>query len=376
MKFGLPRVLRRALNAFPDVNAQPPKQQATVGLVGSVLLHLGALVLWLSVESGWIDNLLVAPEKPPNSVDIIIQTVTPALPEKVVLPLDQLVGKPRMDSAGLLESKTDPLVPAFQSDRNLAAGSQQRPTGNAPLPTVSGRTNAVEKVLIKQDVKLGVLDAQPPKPAPSLSKLAGQNSGPKTTVASKKQAAKHQAGGEVERLEDIAELGGELVFRRVAASPSSVSKLGTPSPKPAAPQAAPSKTASESENVDNLFEEGKERTEVKGGLAQNGKLGVNASKTPMAVYMKAVSGAIGAQWNALVKNRMDSLETGLVKVRFWISPEGKVRKVTIERSTANRQFSDLCLEAVQAALLQPPPVEAEPLLRDGLLEIPFTFSLY
>jgi TonB family protein len=376
MKFGLPRVLRRALNAFPDVNQQPPKQQATVGLVGSVLLHLGALLLWLSVESGWIDNLLVAPEKPPNSADIIIQTVTPSLPEKVVLPLDQLVGKPRMDSAGLLESKTDPLVPAFQSDRNLAAGSQQRPNGNAPLPTVSGRTNAVEKVLIKQDVKLGVLDAQPPKSAPSLSKLAGQNSGPKTTVASKKQAAKHQAGGEVERLEDIAELGGELVFRRVAASPSSVSKLGTPSPKPAAPQAAPSKTASESENVDNLFEEGKERTEVKGGLAQNGKLGVNASKTPMAVYMKAVSGAIGAQWNALVKNRMDSLETGLVKVRFWISPEGKVRKVTIERSTANRQFSDLCLEAVQAALLQPPPVEAEPLLRDGLLEIPFTFSLY
>ena len=96
----------------------------------------------------------------------------------------------------------------------------------------------------------------------------------------------------------------------------------------------------------------------------------------MGVYMKSVSRAIGAKWNLLVKNRMDSLETGLVKVRFWITADGSVRRVVIERSTANRAFSELCLEAVKASQLEPPPEEAKPLLQDGLLEIPFTFSLY
>lgn len=371
-------VVRRVLNAFPDVNEQPTGQQATVGLVGSILLHIGVLVLWLSVQSGWIDNLLVAPPEAQATLDIVIQSVAPLPSEKVVLPLDQVVAKPRMDSTGLLESSsTPPAGSAFQSDRNLEAGSQQKPTGTAPLPTVSGRSNLPEKVLVKQEARVGPLEAQPAK-ASSLSKLAGPNMGAKVTVATKKQANKTQDGGEVQRPEDIVELGGELVFRKIAASSSPISKLGTPTPQsaPVSPSAGSAKTKPDLDPVEERFEEGKERSEVKGGLEQNGKTGVNASKTPMGVYMKSVSGAIGAQWNGLVKNRMDSLETGLVKVRFWISSEGKVRKVVVERSTANRQFSDLCLEAVQAARLEPPPAEAEPMLHDGLLEIPFTFSLY
>ena len=172
-----------------------------------------------------------------------------------------------------------------------------------------------------------------------------------------------------ERVEDIEDLGGELVFRKVAAgvaAPVKVSeKVGTGK-----------KQKDLEDSGEDSAEEGKQASKMDGGLEQNGKPGVSASKTPMAAYMKSVSRAIGARWNLLIKSRMDALETGMAKVRFRVAPDGSVREVILEQSTANREFSDLCLDIIRQAHLDPPPPEAKPLLKNGLLEIPFTFSLY
>jgi TonB family protein len=336
-------------------------------------------VLWLFFQREWLSNLLVPPAKEKEALDLVIQTTAPTPPpppEKVLLPLDQLGEKPRMDSAGLQEAKSAPVAAAFQSDRDLVAGSLAPPTGSLPLPTVEGRKGGQETSLIRQEARLGSLEAQPPKPSSSVAKLAAGKASPKAAAAAKKSASRYKSGGELARMEELPELGGELVFRRLAAGPSSAQQSGATAVNPVAPKPAEASQKSEAEPLDDLFQEGKERAGTKGGLAENGKLGVNASKTPMGVYMKSVSRAIGAKWNLLVKNRMDSLETGLVKVRFWITADGSVRRVVIERSTANRAFSELCLEAVKASQLEPPPEEAKPLLQDGLLEIPFTFSLY
>jgi TonB family protein len=92
--------------------------------------------------------------------------------------------------------------------------------------------------------------------------------------------------------------------------------------------------------------------------------------------MKSVSRAIGARWNVLVKSKNDSLDTGSAKVKFRVAADGSIREVTLVQCTANKEFSDLCLNVVRQCALDPPPPEAKPLLRDGLLEIPFTFSLF
>ncbi|MEY2599477.1 MAG: Gram-negative bacterial TonB protein C-terminal [Verrucomicrobiota bacterium] len=382
MNWELPRPIRALINAFPDVNEQTPGRQALGSGALSLLLHLVAVVAFFGVRSGLVQKLFQSVEPSRRELELVLQSPPPppppvpkTPPEKVLLPLDQLAERPRVDSAGLQEALMEPRGTLFQSDKNLAGGSMNRPTGTAPLPTVFGRKNAAEKSLVQQEAKSGSLQA-PPSSAATIAKLAGPNAGAKVMASAKKPAPKPQQGGESPLTEEMPELGGELVFRRIAAGPSATSRSGAASPSAPVPQASEAKRPGEAEPAQDLFREGKERTETKGGLAENGKTGVNASKTPVGAYMKGVSRAIGAHWNDMVKNRMDSLETGLVKVRFWVTPEGKVQNVVVERSTANKQFSNLCLEAVRAARLDPPPEEARPLLRDGLLEIPFTFSLY
>ena len=360
----LPPLARKALNALPDLRDEPVEVQAFAAIIGSVAVHILLLLIWLSLQNGWIEKLLRAIPKPEAPLELVLAPMAP--PEKLVVPLDQLREKERVDSAALTEAQQSRKDAVFQSDRNLAAGSVAKPNGNAPQPSADGRNTAV-KTLAPQDAKAGSSSTPKSKAGntpPPMSKTTSN----KVASLSKKSVARPEVGTQAERFEDLEELAGELVFRKFAAGSDA-------STKSADSKAASSKESPE-KSVDDLFQEGKEQSKVKGGLAQNGKAGVDASKTALAAYMKSVSRAIGARWNVLVKEKMDLLDTGSVKVRFKIAADGTVRDVAVEHSTANRQFSEICMGVVRAATLDPPPEEARPLLRDGLLEIPFTFSLY
>lgn len=373
MKLGLPAFARRAINAVPDLNGQPERVQAVTAILGSLFVHLILLILWLMLQGGAFEKLLLAMPKKEVPIEIVIQTIS-VLPERIVSSLDQLKDKGRIDSAGLSEAKEAPKNAPFESDKNLEAGSKEVPLGNSLLPQNSAKERSIDRSLVQRDAKTGSTSGQPTKTTPDLSRLGtnasqtkGQSS--KLTAAAKKRLAQQQQSLETERLEDIEDLGGELVFRKVSAgvaAPVKVSETVGIGKKQKA--------------VDDISEdesqEGKQQSKTDGGLAQNGKVGVNASKAPMAVYMKSVSRAIGARWNVLVKSKNDSLDTGSAKVRFRVAMDGSIRDVKLERCTANQEFSDLCLEVVRQCELDPPPPEAKPLLRDGLLEIPFTFSLY
>jgi TonB family protein len=365
MKLEMPVLARRAINALPDLRDQPVEFQVVTAVLGSVAVHILALLIWALFQNGWIEKLLRAIPHRDAPLELILEVIQPPA-ERVLVPLDRLPEKQRVDSAGLREAKEAPKDAAFQSDKNLAAGSSRRPTGTAPLPTTGGRPNAL-RTLASQEAKFGMADATKAK-ADSASRPALKNASSKVTALSKKTASRMQAGAPVDPVQDVEELAGELVFRKFSSGTSTDSKV--PEPESTKPAASPEK------EVDDLFQEGKEQSKVKGGLAETGKNGVNASRTALGAYMKAVSRAIGARWNVLVKQRMDSLDTGSVKVRFRVAVDGSVRDVNVEHSTANRQFIDICLEVVRQARLDPPPAEAEPLLRDGLLDIPFTFSLY
>jgi TonB family protein len=374
MKLELPAFARRAINAVPDLNGQPERVQAVTAILGSLFIHLILLILWLLLQGGTLEKLLLAMPRKDVPIEIVIQTIS-VLPERIVSSLDQLKDKVRVDSAGLSEAKEAPKNAPFESDKNLEAGSKEAPQGSSLLPQNSAKERTIDRALVQRDAKTGSTSGQQPKATPDLTRLATKSTQPKaptpkvTASAKKRTAQQPQQGFEADHIEDIEDLGGELVFRKVSAGVAAPVKVSETVG-----------TGKKQKAVDDISEdeaeEGKQQSKTDGGLAQNGKMGVNASKAPMAVYMKSVSRAIGARWNVLVKSKNDSLDTGSAKVKFRVAMDGSIRDIRLERCTANQEFSDLCLEVVRQCELDPPPPEAKPLLRDGLLEIPFTFSLY
>ena len=368
MKWELPNFARRAINAVPDVNGQPDEVQAMAGLFCSVALHLILLILWLLLQNGLIQHLLNALPQKEVPIEIFIKTIPPMF-ERLTSLQDEMKDKGRIDSAGLTEAKEAPKDATFESDKNLEAGSKEKPKGVAPLPQNNATKRTADNSLVQRDAKTGTLDPRQIKPAPDVARLGSNSPSPKVTSTSKKNTAKPQAATEPQRTEDIDDLGGEIVFRKVApgaAAPVKVSETVGVGKKQKAVEDIPETEA----------QEGKQQSKVNGGLEQNGKEGVNATRAPVAVYMKSVSRAMAARWNELIKPRMDSLDTGSAKVRFRVAMNGSVHEVRLESCTANKEFADLCLDVVKQTRLDPPPPEAKPLLRDGLLDIPFTFSLY
>jgi TonB family protein len=367
MKWELPGVARRAINALPDMSGQPGETQAFVGGVASVLFHILLLALWALLQEGWMGKLLIKLPRREVAVEMVIQMAPPPPVPRQVVALDQLPEKVRVDSEGLAKANTPVANAKFQSDQHLEAGSMNRPKGASALPQTSARREVADKSLVQREAKAGALDVK--AQTSGVSRMGGRSNDSKATAAAKKRAAQPQAVAAASPIGDLDDLGGELVFRKVASGVAApvkvIERLGSGK-----------KAKSVDESPEDLFQEGKQQTRVDGGLAENGKTGVNASKTPLAAYMKQVSRAIGARWNQVIRSRMDSLETGSVKVRFKVAMDGIVHEVVLEQSSANREFSELCLDVIRAAELDPPPPEAAPLLRKGLLEIPFTFSLY
>jgi TonB family protein len=369
MNLQWPPLVRRAINALPDVNAQPEGVQWSVSMLCSVAVHLLVFILWLFLRNGWFSELMLTVPLRQPQIEIVIEPAPPPASERIVAPLDQLRDGQRVDSEGMREAKTPQLQQDLQSDRDLEAGSKERPKGTAPLPQSNGKQQSIDKSVVQRDAHAGTQTSKTQSSDPQVGRMAAKSPTPKTPPPAKKKAAQPQPGSEAERLEEIEDLGGEMVFRKVASSVSAPVKVSE--------KVGSGKRQKNVEDVpDEPAQEGKQQSKINGGLAENGKPGVNASRTPMAAYMKSVSRAIGARWNLLVKSRMDALETGSAKVRFRVAADGTVKQVVLENCTANLEFADLCLEVVRQAELDPPPPEALPLMKDDLLEIPFTFSLY
>jgi TonB family protein len=368
VKWELPGFARKAINALPDLSDQSNQSQAFLGGVASLLFHVLLLALWTLSHEGWVGKLLIKLPRKEVPVEMVIQMAPPPPPPpRQVVALDQLPEKTRIDSEGLAKASTPVTDARFQSDRDLEAGSKNRPKGSTPLPQTNARRETADKSLVQKEARTGAMDAKARNSG--VGRLGASAPESKVTAMAKKRAPAPQPAAVATAAADIEDLGGELVFRKVssgmAAPVKVIERLGSGK-----------KAQAVEDSPDELFQEGKQQSKVDGGLAENGKTGVNAVKTPVAAYMKQVSRAIGARWNQVIRSRMDSLETGSVKVRFKVGPDGVVREAVLEQNSANREFSELCLEVVRAVELEPPPPEAGPLLRNGLLEIPFTFSLY
>jgi TonB family protein len=91
-----------------------------------------------------------------------------------------------------------------------------------------------------------------------------------------------------------------------------------------------------------------------------------------ASYMPKVKAALAKRWAEALAPRMAEFAHGSVNVTFKLDAGGKVTDFTVAANTSNEAFAKFCEEFVRATNFDKPPAGA---LTDGLLEIPFTFTI-
>ncbi len=335
------RLIRRGMGFFPDISRESDAHQNTVGIIISLVLHL-LLLLFIGLFrtgflDGWVQQFM--PERKVHEIEVVVEEA----PQRITVPLDEMQRRVAVESEGMQEGNRKSDKAMFESDKNLVAGTSGGPKGLLPLPSQEGRSVPVRSFTEQEAAELGRKNADARKAA----KAAGRMSDLKRD----------------DMLGTLPEgsLEGTLVFRRMSGPEGGKTGGG--------------------DLLDGVSDVGsdrlkKDRSRVEGRLENTGQSGVDAAKSPVGVYRKQVSAAIGENWNTLVAKRMDGLDQGAVKVRFKVDAKGVVRGIEIDRNTANKAFADLCIEAVSTAKIPPPPAEALPLMKAGLLEIPFNFALY
>ncbi len=332
---------RRLMGMFPDISRESDAHQNTVGIVVSLALHLLLFLLIGLLKTGFLDGWVqqFMPERKVHEIEVVMEEA----PQRVIVPLDEMQRRATVESEGMQDGKRQTDKAMFESDKNLVAGTSGGPKGLLPLPSQEGRSVPVRSFTEQEAAEIGRKNAEARKAA----KAAGRAVDLKSD----------------DLLGTLPEgpLEGTLVFRRMS-GPDGVKQGG-------------------GDVLDGLSDLGgdrlkKDRSRVEGNLENTGQAGVDAVKSPVGVYRKKVSAAIGENWNALVAKRMDGLDQGAVKVRFKVDARGVVKGIEIDKNSANKAFADLCIEAVSTAKIPPPPAEALPLMKAGLLEIPFNFALY
>lgn len=105
---------------------------------------------------------------------------------------------------------------------------------------------------------------------------------------------------------------------------------------------------------------------------------VDAKDTPEGRYASIVHERVGLIWNRKLTAVRGLAGLGTVEVEFEIDVNGRVSNVSlVDAGKANPVLEDVCVSAIVAAKLPPPPPEMQPEMRDpisgGRLRRKFTF---
>lgn len=370
------------------------RQKVIVALAASALLHvLGFLLLvfWAWLHPGTVT-------KPLENLKLlevaVVPTPTPA-PMRI-LPLQQPRATPEMiGSDGLKKSGKAPEHSVFQSDQNMVAGSEQPATGNVPMPSQSGK----ERPFMAFETKSFTLgngtggNAAPPvltfAPAPAMPQMRAHPASPPMPTP------EPQLPPTVEPLTAATPpipkpaISAEPLYRPTpvpkpapAATPDLAGPTPVPIPNPAekvamlrtpAPRTNPSKAL---QPVKPGYRPETEKNKIEGNISNRGGAGVDAIGTPVGRYRKQIGDAIGSRWYYYVKERMDLITTGSVRIKFYITQNGQVEDLKIISNQSNESLADYSVQSITAAKIPPIPPNLAPALDHGRYEVEFTFTIY
>jgi TonB family protein len=400
------RITGPLFDRIPDISHQPPARQVSIGIAASLLLHAAILVLALLFGMLLPERALISFAKSKPKLQEIELTIIPPEPAVQLQPeaprlvtIEEITrARPFLDSRGLAKSDRAPDGALLESDVDMIAASELPATGSAPLPSQEGRTDREFPAFATHQVTLG--SAAVPFPTDvsldSAKLVPEQQSDPRISPESSKpepdtkqpeeKTPKPPTPAGSAPPKDTGKMNKDQIALAVK---SSTIPKATPEPLRPPPPVRPVMRTTDSMTLlttpvprakpqpqQSGFQPQLEKTRVEGSITNRGRNAVDAAGTPLARYKKAVNDTIGARWYHYVKDRMDLIAGGSVRISFTIQAEGKVTGIKVESNTANPAFAEVCERAVRdAEIAALPPAVAEPLL-DQELDYTLTFTFH
>jgi outer membrane biosynthesis protein TonB len=370
MRKGLLRFLRRISAALPDIRHLPPRRQMVGALVVAIGLH-GAAFLLMGVL-GWLfpGNPAALAEASP-AMKTVEWVLPPPEPERVPLLIKEAPDTlPVADSEGLAKSEKAPEAAVFQSSQNMRAASERPGDGSIPLPSQDGANlpftqfkNQSSRNGTPRDSEAAAEPAPPAKAPPTADPRA---------VSEPKVPAYRVNPMPQKEVETLARL-----------EPTKKTPLPLPdepaSPpdavKPPEPANDPQRGQPPQPQRSDAFQPELRKTRVEGNISNRGRPAVDAIRTPLGVYRQKLGAQIHSRWNYYRAQTADLHALGTVRIRFFVDRSGKIQDVAIIENNSNQTFGDVCERSVREAEIPPPPRDLE-LMKDGRLEMVFSFTLY
>lgn len=404
MNYTILRMVGTVSGWFPDISGISRRKQISGALLLSVGVHLLLFVL-IALASWLIPEPAPLVKSEPRVIEIeFVPTPFPEPePEPQVLAAAPET-PPVIESEGLEESAVAPRKKAFQSSQDMVAGSEREGQGLELLPSQSGadlpftqfktQTAMLSKTPDLASAKARTVPAEetPPAPAPEkLSPAPPPESPPELPPEPSPYKVKPLPKEYLDAMAKV-EGGAKPLPEALQPAPDPADAILLPEhgtqrikPEPVRsvalpqPEVAPAQLVMPPARPEPIKEPGYQpemrQTRVEGNITNRGKPGVDAIKTPLGVYRKNLSAQIQARWQYYTKQRMDMLALGTVRIRFFVSQDGRAQDIEVIESNSNQSFTDVCEQSVREAKLPAPPGELE-LMKDGRLELVFSFTLY
>ncbi len=320
------------------------KKTARAVLV-SILLHL-LLIVGIAVLIG------LEPPAIPIPPDEDVMEITMIEPPKTE-------PKPAyLSTTSAQEAPKAPEKPAFESDKNTLAASAIPAEGTIPLPSQEGEESPATSFENREftpgrEPRPSAPAAEPSKAAPPVPLVQQAETSPQTP----KEA--------VPKPEPTAPPDSEVALLQPV-KPKAQPKPTPETPKPETRPATPSTPG---------YQPQTRITRLKGNISNRGRSSADAVSTPLGRYKKQISDAIGSRWYYYVNEAISLLNVGTLEVRFIVKSDGKVQKCQVLRNSSNESFASTSVRAVMDAEIPPIPPEILPMLKEGAIEVDFTFTI-
>ncbi len=375
------------------------REKVLIAVLGSLLLHLFILLLFgiglqfqpparaIAARDQPIQLEIPPPEDEPPAM--------PAMPATATPPPPMVHNKENNEPA--------PDNPAFESNANSQASSDQAATGDAPVPTQEGKQvpeytfDTHQATLGERPVEEAVNaaqsqpPAQPPQsqatpPPAETPEPTPQDTPPPRPRKDRKTPPTPAPTPEplIER-DEFAMLGPtptphpepkeeDNQFNPSMRQPVTEPPRPTPavrrpmSPQPPSQQQPP-------RPANPGYQPMTQKAAMSGSISNKGPSSVAALGTPMGRYHKAVSDAIGSRWYFLVDQHQDVTSFGTVKIHFVIDKSGAVLRPRVISNSGNSTLEGVSLQAITDAEIPPIPPEVAALINSNQMDLDFSFAL-
>jgi outer membrane biosynthesis protein TonB len=290
-------------------------------LLAAIFIHL--VIAFLLAVFGGVFSPAVPIEDKPVQLTFVDLSPVPLVPKNSAF----------METDESKKSAEPPKEKTFESNANSIAASELPATGEAPLPSQTGKDRPFVD-LETHAYSLQMNGAQP-QPSAAPQETPAPSAAPQPTLQPAPISAAEQ-------------------FAMLTARP-------TPAVKPSTAAAS-------------AYRSYKDRTRISGRITNRGVSSVNALGTPLGRYMKFLLDAVGSRWYTYLDRRIDLISIGTTRVVFTVDRSGEVKNLKVVENTANEALANVCIQSIQEAQLPPMPDDlAATLPAEGLdMDIPFT----